>query len=79
MLYLFIGIPLAILAFIVIPHTLLEESYHQRRWVDVVGYGGCIGFWAIYLFTQWQWANYAMMGVLLMYLAAKYYINKRKP
>lgn len=78
MLYLFIGIPLAILAFIVIPHTLLEESYHQRNWVDAVGGAAVFGLILLNLFTDWDWIVYAMGVVLVAYLVAQHFIKPKR-
>lgn len=78
MLYLFIGIPLVLLVLIVIPYTLLEESYHQRNWVDAVGGAAVFGLILLNLFTDWDWIVYAMGVVLVAYLVAQHFIKPKR-
>lgn len=71
MLFVLLGVFLAILVLIAWPLTEVTWSLRQRRWIDVVGGVAVFGLLLLNLLTGWGWTIYAMAVVLAAYLVAK--------
>lgn len=71
MLFVLLGVFLAILVLIAWPLTEVTWNLRQRNWIDVVGGVAVFGLLLLNLLTGWGWTIYAMAVVLAAYPVAK--------